>query len=72
MCLLLRGAEAEGSAIPEAGPVEGMMPETCEAARAATKLAEVTSRGAPVMATDEHDDILPESTMEVVVRSPEI
>jgi hypothetical protein len=28
VCLLLTGAEAEGSAIPKAVPVEGLMPET--------------------------------------------
>jgi hypothetical protein len=72
MCLLLTGAEAEGSVIPEAVPVEGVMPETCEAAEAATERVEVASGGAPMMAAEERDDILPESTMEVVIRSPEI
>jgi hypothetical protein len=41
MCLLLTGAEVEGSTIPEAVPVEGVVPETQEAAKAATEPAEV-------------------------------
>jgi hypothetical protein len=68
----LTGAEAEGSTIPEVVPVEGLVPESQGAAGAAPELAEVASGGAPVMAAEECDDVLPESTMEVVVRSPEI
>jgi hypothetical protein len=47
MCRLLTGAEAEGSTIPEAVPVEGMVPEIQEAARAASEPVEVASGGAP-------------------------
>jgi hypothetical protein len=47
MCLLSTGAEAEGSTIPEDVPVEGLVPETQEAAKAATEPAEVASQGAP-------------------------
>jgi uncharacterized membrane protein len=65
-------AEAEGSTIPEAVPVEGLAPETQGAAGAAPELVEVSSGGAPAMAGEERGDVLPESTMEVVVRSPEI
>jgi hypothetical protein len=72
MCLLLTGAEAEGSTIPEAVPVEGLVPETREAVGAATKPAEVASGGAPAMAEEKHDKVLPDSSLEVVVRSPEI
>jgi hypothetical protein len=72
MCLLLTGAEAEGSTIPEAVPVEGLVPETREAVGAATKPAEVASGGAPAMAEEKHDEVLPDSSLEVVVRSPEI
>jgi hypothetical protein len=43
----MTGAEAEGSTIPEAVPVEGLVPETCEAAGAATEPAVVASGGAP-------------------------
>jgi hypothetical protein len=68
----LTGFEAEGSTIPEAVPVEGLTPETQEAARAAPKPAEVASGGAPTTAEEERDEVLPESNLEVVVRSPEI
>jgi hypothetical protein len=44
VCLLMTGAEAEGSAIPEAVPVEGFVPETREAAGAATEPAEEPPR----------------------------
>jgi hypothetical protein len=68
----MTGAEAEGSTIPEAVPVEALAPETQGAAGAAPELVEVASGGAPVMVGEERDDVLPESTLEVVVRSPEI
>jgi hypothetical protein len=41
MCLLLTVAEAGGSTIPEAMPVEGVVPETQETAKAAAEPAEV-------------------------------
>jgi hypothetical protein len=69
---LLTGAEAEGSAIPEAVPVEGQAPETHGAAGGAPELMEVASGEAPAMAREEHDDVLPVSTLEVAIRSPEI
>jgi hypothetical protein len=69
---LLTGAEAEGSAIPEAVLVEGQAPETQGAAGGAPELMEVASGEAPAMAGEERNDILPELTLEVVVRSPEI
>jgi hypothetical protein len=67
----MTGAEAEGSAIPEAVPVEGQATET-QGAGEAPKLMEVASGEAPVMAGEGCDDVLPGSTLEVVVRSPEI
>jgi hypothetical protein len=72
MCLLLTGAEAEGSTIPEAVPIEGLASETQEAAGAAPQPAEVASGGAPAVAEEECDKVLPESNLEVVVHSPEI
>jgi hypothetical protein len=72
MCLLLTGVEAEGSTIPEPVPVEGVLPEIEEAAGAAPEPVEVANRGAPAMAEEERDDVLPESNLEVVVRSLEI
>jgi hypothetical protein len=72
MCLLLTGVEVEGSAIPEAVPVEGVVPETQEAAGAATELAEISSEGAPGVAEGKRDEVLAESSLEVVVHSLEI
>jgi hypothetical protein len=69
---LLTGDEAKGSTIPEAVPVEGQAQETQGATGEAPKLMEVASGEAPAMAGEERDDVLPESTLEVVVRSPEI
>jgi hypothetical protein len=63
------GAEVEGSTIPEAVPV---VPETEVAAGATTELAEIASGVAPRVAKEVHDDVLLESSLEVVVRSPEI
>jgi hypothetical protein len=71
MCLLLTGAEVEGSTIPEAVPVEGAMPKTQEAAGAATEPAEIAGREAPGMAEEVRDDVLSESSL-VVICSPEI
>jgi hypothetical protein len=68
----LTGAEAEGNTIPEAVPVEGLMPETQEAARAATEPAEVANGEAPTMAEDKSDELLPDASLEVVVCSLEI
>jgi hypothetical protein len=68
----LTGAEGEGSTIPEAVPVEGLEPETQGAAGAAPEPAEVASGGAPAMTGGERDDVLPGSTLDVVVRSPKI
>jgi hypothetical protein len=70
--LLLTGAGVEGSTIPEAVPVEGVVPETQRATGAATEPAELASEGAPGVAEEERDEVLPESSLEVVVRSPEI
>jgi hypothetical protein len=72
VCLLLTGAEVEGSTIPEAVPLEGVVPETQEAAGEATELAEIASGGAPGVAEEVRDDVLSESSLEVVVRSLEI
>jgi hypothetical protein len=69
---LLTGAEAEGRTIPEAVPVERQAPETQGAAGGAPEPMEVASGEAPAMAGGERDDVLPESTLEVVVHSTEI
>jgi hypothetical protein len=69
---MLTGAEVEGSTIPEVVPVEGVMPETQEAAGAATEPAEIAGGEAPGVAEEKRDEVLPESSLEVVVCSPEI
>jgi hypothetical protein len=66
------GAEVEGSTIPEAVPVEAVVPETQEAAKAATEPAEVASEGAPGVAEENRNKVLQESSLEVVIYSPEI
>jgi hypothetical protein len=68
----LTEAKTEGGTIPEAVPVEGQAPETQGAAGATPELVEVASGEAPTTAGEERDDVLPESTPEVVVHSPEI
>jgi hypothetical protein len=68
----LTGAKAGGGTIPEAVPVKGLVPESQGAVGRAPEPAKVASGEAPVTAAEERDDILPESTMEVVVRSPVI
>jgi uncharacterized membrane protein len=66
---VLTGAEVEGSTIPEAVSVEGVVPVTEVATGAATEPVEVA---APGMAEEVRGDALPEVSLEVVVRSPEI
>jgi hypothetical protein len=55
--------------IPEAVPVEGIAPEAAVLEGATTE-PEVPV--APEPTEEAHDDALPESSMDVVVRSPEI
>jgi hypothetical protein len=63
------GAEVEGSTIPEAVPA---VPGTEVAAGATTEPAEIASGVAPGVAQEVCNDLLPESSLEVVVRSSEI
>jgi uncharacterized membrane protein len=69
---LSTGAEAEGSDIPSAVPVEDVAPETQEAAGEALEPMEVAAGEAAAVTGGEGDDALPEPALEVVVRSPEI
>jgi hypothetical protein len=69
---LLTGAEAEVSTIPEAVPVEGQALETQGAAGGAPEPMEVAGGEVAAMAGGERGDVLPKSTLEVVVRSLEI
>jgi hypothetical protein len=68
----LTGAEAEGSDIPVAVPMERLTPETREAAGGAPVPMEVAAGGAAATSGGEEPATLPERTLEVVVRSPEI
>jgi hypothetical protein len=52
--------------------MESQAPETQGAAEGAPEPMEVASGEAPAMAGEERDDVPPESTLEIVVRSPEI
>jgi hypothetical protein len=69
--LLMTNAEAEGSDIPSAMPVENVTPETQGAAGRAPEPMEVAAREAAAT-TGGEDDALPEPALEVVVRSPKI
>jgi hypothetical protein len=70
--LLLTGAKAEESAIPEAVPVGSLAPETQGAAEGAPELMEVAVEDAAATAGGELDDMLSEPALEVVVCSLEI
>jgi hypothetical protein len=66
------GAEAEGSEIPSAVPVEDVAPETQEAVVEASVPMEVVTGEAAATTGGEEATTLPEPALEVVVRSPEI
>jgi hypothetical protein len=68
----MTGAEAEGSDIPAAVPVEDVAPETQGAEGGAPGPVEEAVEEAAATAGGEGDDMLPEPAMEVVVCSPEI
>jgi hypothetical protein len=69
MCLVLTETQAEGATIPEVVPVQGVVPEV-EVLEDATSGLAVTV--APEATEEVRDGALPESSMDVVVRSPEI
>jgi hypothetical protein len=71
LVFLSKGAEAEGSDIPSAVPVEDVAPGTQEAIVEAPEPMEVAA-GEAAATTGGGDDALPEPTLELVVRSPEI
>jgi hypothetical protein len=65
----LTGAQVEGTAIPEVVAVEGAVPEVELIAGSASEPAETPT---PEITEEEHDDALPETSMDIVVRSLEI
>jgi hypothetical protein len=71
LVLLSTGAEAEGSEILSAVPVEDVAPETQEAAIEAPEPMKMAA-GEAAATTGGVDAALPEPTLEVVVRSQEI
>jgi uncharacterized membrane protein len=68
----LTGTEAGGSDMPAAVLMENMTPETQEATGGAPEPMEVAAGGAAATTGGEEATTLPEPTLEVVVRSPEI
>jgi hypothetical protein len=68
---LLIGAEAEGSDIPAAVPMQNLTPQVQEAARGAPELTEVAA-GEAAAATRGEEATAPEPSLEVVVRSQKI
>jgi hypothetical protein len=66
---VLTGAQVEGSVIPEAVPAEGVVPEAEVITEATT---EPTETPAPGVTEEVRDDALPETSLDVVVRLPEI
>jgi uncharacterized membrane protein len=66
---VLTGAEVEGSTIPEAVSVEGVVPVTEVATRAATEPMETAAHG---LTKDMRGDALPEVNLEVVICLPKI
>jgi hypothetical protein len=72
LVFLSTGAEAEGSDIPSAVPVEDVAPRTQEATGEAPEPMEVAAGEAAAMTGGEGDAALPELALEVVVHSPEI
>jgi hypothetical protein len=69
MCFVVTEAQVEGTAIPEVVAIEGVVLEA-DVLRGAASGPEVPI--APEITEEVHDDALSESSMDVVVRSPEI
>jgi hypothetical protein len=69
MWLVLTGAQVEGTTIPDAVPVGGVVPEAEVITRAAS---EPVVPVAPKAIEEVRDEALPETSMDVVVRSLEI
>jgi hypothetical protein len=68
----LTGAEAEGSDISAAVPMQGLTPEVPEAAEGAPEPMEEAAEEIPVATGGEEAAVTPEAALEVVVHSPEI
>jgi hypothetical protein len=69
---MLTGAEAEGSDIPAAVPMQNLTPQVPEAAEGASEPMEEAAKEAVVATGGEEATVPPEVALEVVVRFPEI
>jgi hypothetical protein len=72
LVFLLTGAEAGGNEIPSAVPVEDVASESQEAAVEDSEPMEVAATEAAATTGAKETATLPEPTLEVVARSPEI
>jgi hypothetical protein len=72
LVFFLTGADAEGSDILAAVPMQNLIPQVPEAAEGAPELMEVAAEEAAVATGGEETAVPPEPALEVVVRSPEI
>jgi hypothetical protein len=72
LVFFLTGAEAEGSDIPAAVPMQNLTPQGPEAAEGAPEPMEEAAEEAAVATRVEEATVPPEAALEVVVRSPEI
>jgi hypothetical protein len=68
----LTGAEAEGSDIPAAVPMQNLTAQEPEAAQGAPEQMEETAEEAAAATGGEEATVPPEAALEVVVRSTEI
>jgi uncharacterized membrane protein len=68
----LTGAEAEGSDIPAAVPMQKLTPEVPEATGGAPEQMEVAAEEAATTTGGEEVTTSPEAALEVAIRSPEI
>jgi hypothetical protein len=68
---LLTGAEAEGSDIPVAVPMQNLTPQEPEAAQGAPEQMEEAAEEAAMATGGEEATVPLEASLEVVVRSPE-
>jgi hypothetical protein len=72
LAFMLTGAEAEGSDIPAAVPVQNLKPQVSEAAEGAPEPMYEAAEEAAVATRGEEATVPPGAALEVVVRSPEI
>jgi hypothetical protein len=72
LVFFLTGAEAEGSDIPAAVPMQNLTPQEPEAVQGAHEQMEEAAEEAVVATGGEEATVPPKAALEVVVRSPEI